>query len=253
MKNRFLWAALLLAGLSSTSQSATRGDVKVLEAADSIRYNASKLTKEYLLYLLHPQKKVLKKSLQGRFLALDEDMHDIAISTKDPKTKGVLKYFAFEKVRIGEILKQKPTRENATELLDFSESFKEGATAIAKRHLYVPAPEEAMWIVTRSLDQELEEIVKYYIAHEIVRDDPELKHKLTAAVARFKKALEKINQYTYDEKLKKKRTQLNQLWKTLEGYLAKADKLPLPIIATLMGDELESSIDTLGVYHSKNH
>jgi len=233
-------------------QAATRGDVKVLEAADSIRYNASRLTREYLLYLLYPHKKVLKQSLEKRFQALENDMHDIAISTKDPKTRGVLKYFSFEKVRIGEILKQKPSLANASELIDFSESFIEGASAIAKRHLYVPAPEEEMWITTRSLDQDIEESIKYYIAYHLIKDDPELKHKMDASADKVKQALARINQYQYDDKLLKTRSDLNHLWTTMEIYLKKVEKLPLPIITSLMGEEMESSVDILGVFHSKN-
>jgi len=233
-------------------QGATRGDVKVLEAVDSIRYNSSRLTREYLLYLLYPNKKILRALLEKRFQSLETDMHEIAISTKDPKTKGVLKYFAFEKVRIGEMLKKKPSLQNATALIDLSESFMEGASAIAKRHLYVPAPEEEMWITTRSLDQDIEEILKYYIAHHLIKDDPQLRHKLQNAAAKVKRALIRINEYPYEGELKTTRAKLNHLWKTLEIYLAKADKLPLPIVTSLMGDELEASINTLGIFHSKN-
>jgi len=251
MKTVF-WSALLLLAFITGAQGATRGDVKVLEAADSIRYNASRVTKEYLLYFLYPNKQRLKNSLQKHFRALEANMHDIAISTKDPKTKGVLKYFAFEKVRIGEILQEKPSLRNAVELIDFSESFIEGASAIAKRHFYVPAPEEEMWIVTRSLNQEVEEIIKYYVAHQVVHDDPQLKQKLDAAVKKAQALLKRINRYRYDRELTQARDRLNHLWQTLETYLAKGDTLPLPLITSLMGDELEGSIDTLGIYHSKN-
>ncbi len=243
---------LLSVILGGTVYGATRGDVKVLEAADSIRYNVNKLTKDYLLYVIYPHKAALKKGLMDRFRALDENMHDIAVSTKDKKTKGVLKYFAFEKVRIGEILKAGPSVQNAIELIDFSESFNEGASAIARRHSYVPSPEEEMWIATRSLDLGIEEIIKYYVAHDVVKGDGEISKKLRTAQTRFATTLQKINQYDYKGDLMTTRKQINALWKTLEHYVDKADKLPLPLLATMMGDTLETSIDTLGVYHSKN-
>ena len=251
--NKHFWRSVfLLAGLLSGMHAATRGDVRVLEAADSIRYNAIRMTREYLLYLIYPKKTALQGSLQKHFEALETDMHNIAVSTKDPKTKGVLKYFAFEKVRIGEMIKQKPSIENAGELIDFSESFVEGASAIARRHLYVPAPEEKMWITTRSFDQEVEEVIKYYLAAHLIKDDPELIHKREAATARIKQMLDVINAYPYTDELQPMRARLNHLWETLEYYLGKVDKLPLPIVTTLMGNELESSVDVLGVYHSKN-
>jgi hypothetical protein len=252
MKNIVVLGGLLLMGWIGTLGAATRGDVKVLEASDGIRYNVSKLAKDYLLYAHYPQKSKLQSKLKERLSALDADMHDIAISTKDAKTKGVLKYFAYEKIRIEELINQKPNDENAVEVLDFSESFVEGARSIAKHHLYVPSPEEELWIVTRSMNQYLEEIVKYYVAQNAIKDDPQLTIKMEAAKKAFLKNLKIINAYDYTEELKATRERINRLWKTLEIYLSKGDKLPLPLLGTRMGEQLEASIDLLGVYHSKN-
>ena len=240
---------ILSSGLLS---AATRGDVRVLEAADSIRFTSSKLAKEYLLYLQFPQKHRLKTLLKDDLNTLESDMHDIAVSTKDPKTKGVLKFFAYEKVQIESLLQQPPTIKGGKEILDFSESFVEGATAIAKRHEYVPAPEEAMWILTRTMDQILEEIIKYYLAAHVIKDDPELKNKMGEAMGRFSRALVTINAYPYTDDLKEVRNNINILWSTLIIYLDKLDALPLPLIGTLMGEQLETSIDTLGIFHSTN-
>ncbi len=247
-------AAALLAGILSSGvlSAATRGDVRVLEASDSIRLASSRLAKEYLLYLQFPHKHRLQALLKKDLATLESGMHDIAISTKDPKTKGVLKFFAYEKVQIESLLQQPPTIKGATEILDFSESFFEGSTAIARRHQYVPAPEEEMWLLTRTMDQILEETTKYYLAAHVIKDDPELKNKMQEASARFSRALSRINAYPYDADLKHVRRKINTLWDTLAVYLEKSSTLPLPLIATLMSEQMETSIDTLGVYHSTN-
>ena len=252
MKN--LLGVILLMGFFSSGvlSAATRGDVRVLEAADSIRFTSSKLAKEYLLYLQFPRKHRLKTLLRDNLSTLESDMHDIAVSTKDPKTKGVLKFFAYEKVQIASLLQHRPTIKDSKEILDFSESYVEGATAIAKRHQYTPAPEEAMWILTRTMDQILEEIIKYYLAARVIKDDPELKLKMREAMKHFSSALTTVNAYPYTGELKQVRDNINVLWNTLTTYLGKLDTLPLPLIGTLMGEQLEISIDTLGVYHSTN-
>ncbi len=252
MKKILGLSLLSLCMLSGYLSAATRGDVRVLEAADSIRYTSSKLAKEYFLYLQFPQKQRLKTLLKENLKTLESDMHDIAVSTKDPKTKGVLKFFAYEKVQIESLLKQPPTIKGAKEILDFSESFVEGSTAIAKRHEYIPAPEEEMWILTRTMDQILEEIIKYYLAADMIKDDPELKNKMGEAMGRFSRALVTINAYPYADDLKEVRNNINVLWSTFTIYLDKLDALPLPLIGTLMGEQLETSIDTLGAFHSTN-
>ena len=247
-----LAALVFLMVFSFGSHAATRGDVRVLEAADSIRHNTSRMSRDYFIYLLYPGKTYYKASLRKRLDALRNDMHDIAISTKDAKTKGVLKYFAYEKVHVEAMIRQKPTVQSAQEILDFSESFTEGASAIARHHQYTPTPEEAMWITTRSMKEDLEEIIKYYLARDVIKTDTALQRKMDAAVERFSQSLKRINQYDYDDDLRKARRRINVLWKVLQTYLAKLDTYPLPLISALMGDELAASINLLSLYHSTN-
>ena len=75
---------------------------------------------------------------------------------------------------------------------------------------------------------------------------------MSAAIEKFSQSLEQINQYDYDEDLRKTRKRINVLWKVLQTYLAKLDTFPLPLISTLMGDELAASINLLSLYHSTN-
>ena len=252
MKKLLGLSFLSLFVLSGYLSAATRGDVRVLEAADSIRFASNKLAKEYLLYLQFPQKQYLKALLEENMKTLESDMHDIAVSTKDPKTKGVLKFFAYEKVQIESLLLQAPSVKSGKEILDFSESFVEGAKAIARRHPYTPTTEEAMWMLTRTMKEDLEQIIKYYHAAHIIKDDPELKRKMGEAMAHFSHALVTVNAYAYASDLKQARDTINLLWNTLAIYLKKLDTLPLPLIGTLMGEQLETSIDTLSVFHSTN-
>lgn len=253
MKKLLGFSLLGLVVVSGCLSAATRGDVRVLEAADSIRYVSSKMAKEYFLYLQFPRKKQLNTLLMQDMATLEANLHDIAVFTKDPKTRGVLKFFAYKKVQIKSLLEKAPSIQNGKEILDFSESFVEGSAAIARRHQYAPNAEEAMWILTRTMNQVLEEIIKYYLAAHIIKDDPELKRKMKNAAERLSQAFTRINAYaSYPDDLKKMRTNANVLWKTLSMYLGKLETLPLPLIGTLMGEQMETLIDALGVYHSTN-
>ena len=54
---------LLLFIMTLVSHAATRGDVKVIEASENIRYLSQKLVKEYLFFYKNPKKIEVKNEL----------------------------------------------------------------------------------------------------------------------------------------------------------------------------------------------
>ena len=243
----------LMAGLTLGIQAAVRGDVKVLEATDTIRYRINNLTKNYLLFYLFPHKTGLKKRLDEDLRQLNRSFRDIAVTTKDAKTKNLLAYFAYEKARITELLRGKPTKRNLSELLLMSETFSEGADTIARHHAYDFSSEEKMFMRTRSMVQRLEEILKYYIAQAILSDDPQIRKKLLRSVQKFDDELAAVNQYPYrDQETLKTRQRINMSWKTAEKYLRTEGKSHIPLVLDTGGAHIEGFLNILGIYHSKN-
>lgn len=59
-KNIF-YTFFLLFLMTFMSHAATRGDVKVIEASENIRYLSQKLVKEYLFFYKNPKKNRSKK------------------------------------------------------------------------------------------------------------------------------------------------------------------------------------------------
>ena len=49
---------------SLLSEAATRGDVKVIEASENIRYLSQKIVKDYLFYYKHPDQTETQKKLK---------------------------------------------------------------------------------------------------------------------------------------------------------------------------------------------
>lgn len=243
----------LMAGLTLGIQAAVRGDVKVLEATDTIRYRINDLTKNYLLYYLFPHKTGLKRKLSEDLRQLNKSFREIAVTTKDAKTKNLLAYFAYEKARMAELLRGKPTKQNLAELLLMSETFSEGADTIARHHAYSFSSEEKMFMRTRSMTQQLEEILKYYIAQAILSDDPQLRKKLLRSVHKFDSELAAINRYDYrDRKIEATRQRINVSWKTAEKYLRAEGKSHIPLVLNAGGAHIEGFLNILGIYHSKN-
>jgi len=242
-------ALLLLATLPSLA--AVRGDVKVLEATETIRYRVNDLTKNYLLLYRFPAQRHLREKLQEDLEALTKSFQEISLTTKDTKTKNLLAYFAYEKARLEEILESKPSKENLQEILGMSEGFIEGADAIARHHAYDFAFEEKMLMHTRSMTQRMEEILKYYLALHLLPDDPQLRQKFQSAVKEFQSHLKLLNEYEYheDETLRV-RERLNHTWGNTSRTLKARDDLPW--VLNVAGRRIETLLERIGIYHSKN-
>jgi hypothetical protein len=184
---------------------------------------------------------------------LGRGLQTIATTTKDAKTKNILAYFVYEKARIGEILNRRPDRKSLEEILEMSESFVEGAEAIARHHTYDFAYEEKMYLRTRSLIQKLEEILKYYIASRMFPDDPELAKKMKRSLEDFRATMEQLNSYAYrDRDVEKVRKRLNAVWEKASVYLEKGRESDLPLVMDLAAVRIETLLDQIGIYHSKN-
>lgn len=251
---RIVVVFILMVGLSVAMQAAVRGDVKVLEATDTIRYRINDFTKNYLLYYLFPQKVYLKNRLTEDLRQLDESFREISVTTEDKKTKSLLAYFVYEKARLVELLRKKPKKKDLAALLLTSETFSEGADTIARHHAYEFSENEKMFMRARFMKQEIEEILKYYIAKIILTDDPQLQKKLAHSIKKFDEKLDFINQYAYtDEKILKVRERIDSTWKFAEKYLTKRKRMaPLPLVMNVGGKHIESFLNVLEIYHSKS-
>ncbi len=242
----------VLVTFSLEAQAAAHGDMRVLKEADRIRFDINRLSKNYLVYYMYPKKIYFKNTLQKLLESLSDDMRSLAISTKDKKTKDILKYFAYEQIQIEELIQKKPTAQIAKDLISISESFAEGTTEIVRRHQYTPTPEEEMWFLTRSMKYDIEEVLKYYLARNVTKKDTKIIKKMHRSISHFSQSLAQINQYSYSGDLRTTTRRMNAFWKVLQLHFGKTKTPLLPLISVLGGDDLEESITLLGLYHSTN-
>ncbi len=251
---KLLLCLLLLAGLTLSSYAATRGDVKVLEATDTIKYRINDIAKNYWLLTEFPHKGALRSRLHHDLTALSQSFQAIALTTRDTRAKGLLTYFAYQKARLEVIFDQPPSREQASEVMGISEGLVEGAEAIAKHHQYDFSFEEKMFQTTLSLSEHLEAIAKYYMAHGLAKDDPEILKKMHKERQVFAHLLQDIVYYKYiNQEMIQYRDSIIQTWHTLEPYINQADKKDtLPMMVSIGTTHINTLLQHLGAYHSKN-
>jgi len=244
--------ALIMFSMSIVVNAATRGDVKVIEASEDIRYLSQKIVKDYLLFYKNTEQTEVKKRLEKELQILSQDFRIIATTTKDADTKDILEFLAYSKDQIAQIFDEEANKENAALMLDYSETLLEGADSIARAHKYDFSQEERMLMLTKKVEYLLERITKYYMALNVGFQNKTNKEQLMMAVIEMEESLVELSLYDYPEELKGIQEDLDDSWKANRIYFNRSEELFIPKLMFISISYMESIVSQLALYHSKN-
>jgi len=231
---------------------ATRGDVKIIEASENIRYLSQKIVKDYLFFYKNPTKTAIKNKLNSALGKLSSDFRIIATTTKDTDTKDILEFLAYSKDQIEEIFTQEPDEEKTALMLDYSETLLEGADSIAFAHKYDFSSEEKMLMVTKKIEYLLERISKYYMAIHAGFNTSTNQEQLNVAMVQLEENIQKINVYRYPKEMLKHKEDFIYAWRSSQGYFDVSKQLFIPSLMSLSVENIENIVDKLAIYHSQN-
>ncbi len=251
MKRVYFIVMMVMLQMSSLCAS-TRGDVKVIEASEDIRYLGQKIAKEYLLLYHNPQKTEIRDKLYQDMERMERAVSDISSITNSRDSKNILDFLVYNQEEIQTILKEPVDREKSILMLDYSESFLEAANSIENAHQYKFSKEEKMLMSFKEIEYLLERAVKYYIAAKLDIDKRNNFKNMQEAIARIDKSLEDINQYAYPDALLGEIQSLNQSWETYKGYLRDAEEFFLPNLLLASLGTLTDMTQRIALYHKKN-
>jgi len=251
MKKLFSISLLLLA-MTFFANAATRGDVKVIEASENIRYLSQKIIKDYLFLYRSPNNRETENRLREELGQLSSNLRVIAITTKDVDTKDILEFLAYSKDQIEQIVSEKPNEEQAALMLDYSETLLEGADSIALAHRYDFSKEEQMLITMKRIEYLLERITKYYMAMNTGFDSSTNKEQMKKAMLDIEVNLMHISLYAYPEELKSLQNSIDKSWRVNKVLFEKSNKLFIPKLMLISVSYMEDFINQLTIYHSKN-
>jgi len=242
---------LLLLSITISLNASTRGDVKVIEATENIRYLSQKIVKDYLYYTLHP-KKELQNSLHETLISLDDDLRIIATTTKDSDTKDILEFLAYSKDQIEQIIADKVNEENSALMLDYSETLLEGADSIALAHRYNFSSGEKMLMLAKKINYLLERVMKYYIAIHAGYNTPTNQEQMQISLAGIEENIVVLNNYQYPKELQIVQNSMNKSWDANKEYFSISNKLFIPKLMSISVGYMENLVTELEIYHSKN-
>ncbi len=232
--------------------AATRGDIKVIEASENIRYLSQKMVKDYLFFYKNQDKVEVKRGLNRALDKLTDDFRIIATTTKDGDTKDILEFLAYSKDQIEQIFKEKADKERVALMLDYSETLLEGADSIANTHKYDFSDEEKMLMVTKEMEYLLERVTKYYMAIHVGYNNATNKEQMQEAISKLEENIAEINNYTYPAEFQKAQLKMNESWKANKSFFDQSETLFIPKLMFTSVDYMKDVVVQIALHHSKN-
>jgi hypothetical protein len=242
---------LLAMGTLLPLSAATRTDVNVLEATESIRYLSQEITKDYLYLFANPKKEAIKQRIHQGLAELVENIRTISISTNDEDTRSVLEFLIYSKDQIEELVKETPDKEKAALMLDYSETLLEGANSIARAHNYEFTESEKMLMKGKRIEYLLERSAKYYMALGVGLGTEINRKQMNRAIEMLEKNLQEIEAYNYPAQMQKPRQKLRQSWEVTRSFFERREKMFLSNLMILSTGEMESITREFILYHRK--
>ena len=244
--------ALLLLLLITTGLASTRGDVKVIEASESIKLVGQIIAKDYLYYYKNPKNSDLKKKLYMDLKILNNAILEISTLTKNSNSKNILDFLSYNKDEIKELLVKDVNREKSILMLDYGESFLEGANSIASEHAYEFSSEEKMLILVKNMEYLLERISKYYVATSLNIDKNNNFINMKKSIVELDTIFKNINKNSYPDELSTEIKNMNIVWAKHKKFLYKSNELTIPNLLLSSEKNLINSISKIILNHKQN-
>jgi len=250
MKKEIILSVMI--GLSTLSSATTRADVQIIESSENIRYLSQNISSNYLLLFTNKNNIFAEKEIDQSIIKLTREFRNVAMTSKDTDTKDILEFLTYSKTEMQELLNEDINPENASLLLDFTETFLEGANSIEKDALYEFSAEEKMLSVTKDMLYLLERINKYYLAYHLGFNKEVNLDGLKNSIISFDKHQKLVNAYNYPYETKKIASLASLDWDVNKKILEKGEKLFIPnILKDLISNQKELVLK-LNKYHTKN-
>lgn len=246
---------LLFLALMSILSATTRRDINIIQSSENIRYLSQELVTTYLLFYKYPQAIDIVSKSDNLFQKLDNNLKTIAMISKNKDIKDILEFLAYSRDQIDEIIKEPISKENVSLVLDYGETFIEGANSIRNKYQYKLAKEEEMLVLSKKTGFYINRATKYYIADNIGFDSDTNQKNMTKTLANIEKSMKIINEYPYPYDLQIEVEKINRTLSKIKPFLKakKEEKRAfIPMLMIISTTYLDDIIDVLAIYHTQN-
>ncbi len=245
--------SILFILVSTYLYSSTRGDIKIIEASENIRYLSQKISKEYLYFYKNSKKIDIKEQLNKDIKNLEQSIEDIYNISSSRDSDNILNFLKNNIENIKKLINREVNKTEAINILNYSESFLEGANKIEKQHKYKFSPEEEMLMSLKNIEFLLQKISKYYIAYTLNINKKDSIYNIKSTISQIDNILNKINKQTYPKKVFNEVREANSIWIKHKELFYKLPQLKIPNLIFISTVILEDKIKKIASYYGQNH
>ncbi|WP_457667295.1 type IV pili methyl-accepting chemotaxis transducer N-terminal domain-containing protein [Thiolapillus sp.] len=254
--NKTLWillvcaAAFLFAGtaFAKAEQSVDSGNdnlANLIDIAGKQRMLSQKIAKAYFFYGKGIRRDKTHKQLLDSIREFDQNFEIIRKSTNNPAIQDMLVFIEMAKDELAQLAKQPYNKENASLVLDYSETMLEGSQDIVSR-LEEESKLKKEAIVDLAGRQRMltQRIAKYYIAYQAGFRDHNTIDQLKTAVKEFEQAqavLLKAKRNTPE--IKNKLKKVEKLWHVVAKFYKDVERGGLPVIVLATTDDIMATMN----------
>ena len=241
-------AALLFAGSAFAGKPASSGDenlAKLIDIAGKQRMLSQKIAKAYFFYGKGIRPDKTRKQLLDSIREFDRNFEFIKKSTHNPAVQDMLAFINMAKDELSQLVKQPYNKENASLVLDYSETLLEGSQDIVSR-LEEESKLKKEAIVDLAGRQRMltQRIAKYYIAYQAGFHDHNTVEQLNTAVREFEQAhaaLVKAKRNT--PQIKAELEKVEKLWRVVAKFYKDVERGGLPVIVLATTDNIMGTMN----------
>jgi len=253
--NKLSKILIVFLSLVSVANSITRKDIKIIESAENIRYLSQELVKEYLLYYKYSNSINIIEKSSTLLDKLNNNLKIIAITTKDRDTKDILEFLAYSRDQIDDIIKEPTSKDNVLLMLDYGETFIEGANSITNKYKYDLSKEEEMLVLTKKTEFYINRATKYYIADNIGFNSETNRKNMQKTLINIAYNMKRINDYPYPYDLEIEVSKINLALSKIKPFLESTkenNRVFIPVLILISTKYIDNIMSILSLYHTQN-
>ena len=125
-----IFFTILIISYGTLNAYATTDKQKNISVIENIKYLSQKIANDYLYLYQDSKKTELKEKLNNSIKELENNFRFIAKNTTNSDTKNILDFLSYSKDQMKETIADDISKENATSMLEFSNTLLEGAQSM---------------------------------------------------------------------------------------------------------------------------